>query len=261
MGRPHIESSQLQGWYFVTQRLSSIPAVVVVVFAMGGCLSRSEDDGASPAAGESSSDAATGLSDSEAIGPESSGRETAGAEAGVRIASAFWAKSHTPEGEVNVPILDREILVSGTEIAWKIETSVPTYVYVIYRDARDQVTVLYPLDDGSTAAQGIFEILPGGTKLNQETGLERFNLLASPTKLEPLASRIAEYRAASDEDCELQKDRLLEAVLVLRKQHEDVASLAARPTRIGGTVRGDSDQAIEYTANKVLSLAFTIDHR
>lgn len=179
------------------------------------------------------------------------------------IRSVFWTVSKENDEEKIVPIRDRTVLTSGAEIGWKVELNEPTHLYLVYRGPGGSASIVFPSADDPPPHEGIVDLIPAGTTLDESTGLEQFYLFAS---LDPVHSleEFLDESASTDEEQAALGERLAMCVLNLRKQHEEVAGSAARPVRIGGTVRSDDrpeNYAVEYGGDTMFCRKFTIDHR
>ncbi|MFQ5843767.1 MAG: hypothetical protein ACE5JG_02140 [Planctomycetota bacterium] len=167
---------------------------------------------------------------------------------------AFWAVAK--DGKP-VAVDQRTTLAGGTELHMRLETVEPARVYLVHRSGQGEVSVLAAGEDGR-----IHEPLGAGRRLDDRPGLERFHLIVAPQPLAALERLAKAHRtagAASRAGCERE---LLAEVRRVRRKYEDRRSVAAKPTQIGGTMRGGAaPAAVEISGRGVFCRTFTIDHR
>lgn len=178
-----------------------------------------------------------------------------------------------------VTITKDTILKSGDELKMMVKLRSDCYVYVVYYGPQGEVELLFPYS--LKQLQTDYELeknyyIPQGRawlKLDQNTGKERFFVVASNTRLLQLEAFISEYYAVNDAG---KKKELGEKVITeirdLRKSFVSFATLAEKPITIGGNIRSTgtieerrridlADFAILISAKNFYSKTFTIDHQ
>lgn len=166
---------------------------------------------------------------------------------------------------------ERATLSSGTPVRMKLRLDKKAYVYVVYRDAKGSVNLLFPRNEDEINVVGDlpkhYWILSEGVKLDNTVGEERVYLVASKTPLESLARLARESFKNSADDLAASgwSRRLLKEVAVLKKDRMGLSKATSRPTSIGGTLKGPDAKAepvgVEITAKGFLYKKYTIDHR
>ena len=177
-----------------------------------------------------------------------------------RIRWAFWAVTADAK---RAPVGEFAALPSGTELGMRLELAEPAYVCLIHHGPRGDVNILLARGE-ATARDGHreFEPLGAGQRLDDATGLERFHLIVSGKPLGDLDRLVEAYRSAPPDGRAGAAEALLAEVQRLRRDHEKLEAVAARPAQIGGTVRGRDDVgAVELSGTGILVRTFTVDHR
>lgn len=178
-----------------------------------------------------------------------------------------------------VKVTRNTTLKSGDQLKIYLELETKCFVYVFYHGSRDELHLLFPYDTEVFATD--YEIakkyyIPQGKywlELDENTGLEKFILLASAQRLSGLETLYGQYVAAanSTEQKELAR-KVLNEIKSLKRQQARLSITPERPTQIAGTVRGiDKDKeriqsdlssmAIEVSATDLYSRTLTIDHQ
>ncbi len=192
----------------------------------------------------------------------------------------LWAFGATvkEEGKQRSFSITKDIaLKSGDKIKIFLELKEKCYVYVIYHSPKGEVVTLFPdrfdlLDDHSFASSGYF--IPKGDgwfELDEHVGEERFFLLASSERLSELETLINQYESTDQAKKPEISTQILDEIRRLRWQHRKFKTFAEKPINIIGQVRGTDTRekarypdvtrfAVEISAKKFYSKAFTIDH-
>jgi hypothetical protein len=118
--------------------------------------------------------------------------------------------------------------------------------------------------------------LPDGSqwfRLDEVTGLETFYLLASARPLESLDKLCNSlFSSGNQSDRDVIGRQILSEITRLQKKRRGLTAAAERPIRIGGNLRGHSEDtepelpdisriAMEISVSDFYSRTFTIDHR
>ena len=197
----------------------------------------------------------------------------------VRFRWAMVALKKQNGAEKLVKVTRNTTLKSGDQLKIYLELETKCFVYVFYHGSRDELHLLFPYDTEVFATD--YEIakkyyIPQGKywlELDENTGLEKFILLASAQRLSGLETLYGQYVAAanSTEQKELAR-KVLNEIKSLKRQQARLSITPEKPTQIAGTVRGiDKDKeriqsdlssmAIEVSATDLYSRTLTIDHQ
>ena len=182
--------------------------------------------------------------------------------------SFVWAfEALVAEGKVTkqVPIKEDMQLKTGDQLKMFVELRKPCFVYVIHHGARGEIQRLFPYDiqqfttDYQTSK--IYEIPPndGWFRINEQTGLETFYLVASAQRLTDLEQLLATYAAAQPAEQPLAATNILAELRNLLKQHR-ASVKPGRPVPIAGNMR-KGIEGVEITAPQFYIETFTIEHR
>jgi Domain of unknown function (DUF4384) len=164
-----------------------------------------------------------------------------------------------------VPIKEDMQLKTGDLLKMFVELRKPCFVYVIHHGARGEIQRLFPYDlqqfttDYQTAK--IYEIPPndGWFRINEQTGLETFYLVASAQRLTDLEQLLATYAAAQPAEQPQAATNILAELRNLLKQHR-ASVKPGRPVPIAGNMR-KGIEGVEITAPQFYIETFTIEHR
>jgi Domain of unknown function (DUF4384) len=183
--------------------------------------------------------------------------------------SFVWAfVALVEEGKVTqpVPIKEDMQLKTGDQLKMFVELRKPCFVYVIHHGARGEIQRLFPYDmpqftaDYQTAK--IYEIPPndGWFRINEQTGLETFYLVATAQRLTDLEHLLATYAAAQlDEQPQAATNILAELRNLLKQYRASVKP--GRPVPIAGNMRIPKGiEGVEITAPQFYIETFTIEH-
>jgi len=189
---------------------------------------------------------------------------------------SFVAKIGSGEDRRVTTISRDTTLTSGEEFKMMVNLQKKTYVYVIYKSSKNEISVLYPYTfEGQMELEKNFYIPKGRSwfKLDKNTGDETFYILASAERLTDFEHTLDRYTGAAQEK---KKDLVAEVVSQIKeikKKYRTYSTLAERPISIAGNVRGtktgtvDIDRfdiatlATEISANNFYSKTITIEHK
>jgi len=191
-----------------------------------------------------------------------------------------WAFGAMVNGGKDFRLITRDTtLNSGDYMKMVVELKSPCFVYVVYRDAKDAISILYPYDTKQFAGefdQGKNYFIPAGRtwfQLDDTKGKERIYLIASNEKLTDLEKLIVDYENAIPVRKTAAADAVVNGIRDLRKRFTTFATTAERPISIGGNVRGAAETKAragfpdlsnfmtEIRAVNFYSKTFTIDHK
>ena len=178
-----------------------------------------------------------------------------------------------PSGNQEFIAIDRDTrLQSGDKLKMLVALEKKCFVYVIYRDASEDIFLLFPY--ASAQSERDYKLhdtyyIPQGDnwfELDQNTGTETFYLIASNQRLSGLENFLTAYESATPQNKTAQADHIIREIRKIRKSHTTFISAAERPVEIGGTVRGIHDNALESIATEIsaktcYTRTFTIEHR
>ena len=185
--------------------------------------------------------------------------------AAVRLRFAFGALTGTGAAQKLTSITEDTALRTGDRIKMMVEMQQAGFAYVIHRDPKDQIEVLFPADLKQSPQVSRKYYIPAADWLEFDaiTGSETFYLLASPQRLTTLESLLERHAGTTEIVAEIRR---------LRTQNSNAVVQADRPVVIGGNVRSIdqarganlpdvSTIATEINANGFYARTFTIDHR
>src|SRR5262245_57848945 len=181
--------------------------------------------------------------------------------------SFVWAfEALVTEGNVTKQVLIKEDikLKTGDLLKMFVELRKQCFVYVIHHGARGEIQRLFPYDiqqfsiDYQTSK--VYEIPPhdGWLRLNEQTGLETFYLVASAQRLMDLEQLLATYTAAQPADQPQAATNVLVELRNLLKQHRSSVK-PGRPVPIAGNMR-KGVEGVEISAPQFYIETFTIEH-
>lgn len=197
----------------------------------------------------------------------------------VHLRWAFVSFSPSETGGELMAIQKDAPMQSGDHFKFFLERKTACYIYLVYLSTQNKITLLYP---SSTKAYDTLpatdapQYLPQGEdwfQLDDQSGKERFYLLASASRLTSLEDLLSHYAAANNDAEESTRNKaVLAEIRKLRLKNRKFQRTAERPTSIMGQVRGMSrtkkpkpqevsDLAKEIRADQFFSKAYTIDHR
>lgn len=178
-----------------------------------------------------------------------------------------------------VTITKDTVLQSGEELKMMVKLQKDCFVYVVYYGSQGEVELLFPytlkqLQEDYEVGKNYY--IPKGREwmqLDQNTGKEKFFILASSERLLNLESLISEYYAlAEPAKKKTVAEKIVSEIRDVRKSYATYATLAEKPITIGGNIRSTAtveerrridiaDFAIAITAKNFYSKTFTIDHQ
>ncbi len=136
-----------------------------------------------------------------------------------------------------------------------------TFVYLFLHDAEGNLELLFP--DRFEAFQepgyaGTPAFIPPGEDwfaLDGSSGTERFYLVASSQRLRNLERLSADLRAAAPTGIPAARQRVLDEIAALRREHSKLAVAAEKPVAIAGGTRGISD-TVEKLGTRIEAVRF-----
>ena len=191
---------------------------------------------------------------------------------------AFVALKKVGGGEKLVPVTRDMTLKTGDQLKMYLELEEKCFVYVFYHGPQDELLLLFPYElPMFTADYGISRkyYIPQGTfwlELDENTGLEKFILLASAERLNELERLYEEYTAVVNSTKKKLAIQVLDEIRNIKRKHVRLAMTPERPVQIAGSIRGIdkkkerlqsnlSNIAVEVSATDFYSRTFTIDHQ
>lgn len=201
-----------------------------------------------------------------------------GSELNIEFNWAFSAMVYDGGSARVEPIGPDTVLKTGDHFKMLVELRKECYVYVVYHNAQDEVSVLFPysLQQFTTdyAVSKKYYIPKGDAwfELDSHTGRETFYVLASVERLTDLEGLLNWYQTAdSVKKPEITK-QILTQIRNIKTEHRDLAAPAERPVPIGGAIRGieraqganrmsvDS-VAEEISATDFYAKTYTLEHQ
>jgi hypothetical protein len=168
------------------------------------------------------------------------------------------------------------ILHSGEEFKMMVNLQKKSFVYVIYKNSTNDISILFPYSfDSQLELEKNFYIPKGRSwfKLDKNTGDETFYILASQERLVELENKLSQYTSADQEKKKDLAAGIVTEIKDIKKKYRTYSTLAERPISIAGNVRGtksgsvDIDRvdistlATEISANNFYSKTITIEHK
>ena len=181
-----------------------------------------------------------------------------------------WAFGAQIESTREFLPIERDVtLQEGDRVQLLIGRKTPAYIYLIYRDVHDEITLLFP--DTFAIAGDLqdweYHVL-GPYQLDDQAGTTRLHLLASAEPLQTLETQLSAYAAAT---IGVTRDAAGKAIVAelrrLRKSTLKLAKPAQRPANLAGVVRGDPSEsgldavAKEISATGLYARTFTIEQK
>ncbi len=167
---------------------------------------------------------------------------------------------------------------SGDQIKFFVKPQSTFYLYLIHHNSQQQLKMLYPLRFNPAVSQNTGSgehYIPDGNqwfKLDENTGQEKYYLLASYQPLSDLENLIKQYAGADRVNQSGLVDQIITEIRNLRKRHLKFKTYAEKPVAIIGKRRGGeqsvrahtkdiADYAVEISTTTFFSRTYTIDHR
>ena len=207
--------------------------------------------------------------------PSVSGAQSAPAPE-LRFLFAFGAVTGPEDKPKLVAVQNETVLRSGDRLKLFIEPKTGMSVYLFHLAADGDLTVIHPAAGRAAAlAPGAPVFVPEAAnwlQLDQQTGTEKFHLLVSARRLEPLEGLLARHATLTEKSAlQSSTEAILNEVKQLRQKSRNLAAPAEKPVRIGGSLRGPEGAGVlpditrlaaDITAaGGFYSRTFTIDHR
>lgn len=196
---------------------------------------------------------------------------------GIKFKWGFAAKVGPEDNREFVSINRDTMMRSGDSLKMVIELEKMCYVYVLYEDTKGELTLLFPYSLTQFKKDYVINknyFIPKGrgwNTLDNATGKERFQILASPTQLTDFEMAYTKYLAAKGTSKNDMAKRVKAEIRNTKSKFRSFASAAERPINIGGNVRGMvtpemkppdvTDVAIQISGKNFYSKTFTIDHQ
>jgi len=185
-----------------------------------------------------------------------------------KVAFVWAFEALVAEGKVTKQVLIQEDmkLKTGDQLRMVVELRKPCFVYVIHHGARGEIQELFPYDmqqfttDYQTAK--MYEIPPndGWFRINEQTGLETFYLVATAQRLTDMEQLLATYAAAQPDEQPQAATNILAELRNLLKQYR-ASVKPGRPVPIAGNMRIPTGiEGVEITAPQFYIETFTIEH-
>ena len=167
---------------------------------------------------------------------------------------------------------------SGDQIKFFVKPQSACYLYLIHHTSRQQLKMLYPLRLNPAVSQNAGSgghYIPDGShwfKLDENTGQEKFYLLASVWPLTELENFIRLYEGADKVNRSGLADQIIAEIRNLRKRHLKFKTYSEKPVANFGKQRGGEQSvsghtkdiahyAVEISTTTFFSRTYTIDHR
>ncbi len=152
-------------------------------------------------------------------------------------------------------------LRTGDKIKMYLNAVNKCFFYLFYQNPEGQLQLIYPDSLPAEAlASGTRLTVPPGDQwfeLDDQTGMETFHVLVSPTPLTSIETLYEDYRQQASDNGD-SAVRIVSAIERLHNQQRPLTSKAERPLPIGGTIRGAFDKDTEATEIHLEHLAENI---
>lgn len=180
-------------------------------------------------------------------------------EIAVRWVMAGIEKDADPSRPISIS--PETTLRTGDKIKMYLKTVNDCFFYLFYHNPEGQLQLIFPDSLPSEALAGGTQLtVPEGDQwfeLDEQTGMETFHVLVSPTRLRSIEILYEDYRQHLSEEGS-SAARIISAIERLRSQQRPLTSKAERPLSIGGTIRGASGKGSETTEKRLDKLAENI---
>jgi hypothetical protein len=191
---------------------------------------------------------------------------------------AFATLSAAGKEYTLIPIVRDTTLRTGDQLKMMVKLKTDCFVYVLHENPTGEISLRFPYDLKQFTTDykvGKNYFIPKGRdwfKLDTNTGLETFYVVASGRRLLDLEVLLSKYNDADGSKKPAAAKDILAEIRNVRKSFKTFTTLAERPISIGGNVRGlgkeptgglpDVSQiATEISANNFYGKTFTIDHK
>lgn len=170
-------------------------------------------------------------------------------------------------------------MTTGDEFKLFVNCAKQSYVYVVHKSSRNEVTLLFPYDLGMFDKDFKLDknyYVPKGRewfKLDKNTGTETFYILASAERLVDLEKNLQSFFSAPVEKKSDAAALVVTEIRDIKKRFRTFSTLAERPISIAGNVRGEQTKSIDpdridvatlatdVSANNFFTKTITIDHK
>ena len=200
-----------------------------------------------------------------------------GGEPGVRLLWSCGALLGQGSDQRLIAVDKTTVMHAGDQLKFYFEPQTDCYIYFLYYSSQGDLHLLFPSRLSSPKlSPGMKHYIPsekGWFELDEVTGVEKFYLLASASKLEKFESLYQNHLQISDPaDIKASIDSIFSEMKKLKRQHRTLSTVAERPARIGGGFRSVSKTspnmshdisrlAREISSTRYYSRTFTIDHQ
>ena len=176
-----------------------------------------------------------------------------------------------------MPITRDTVLKSGDQLKMMIAFKSDCFIYLLYHGSAGELLSLFPpgTDDFQLGSQkGKRYDIPDGNNwftLDENTGTEKFYLLASTAPLVELERLLRIYEQAPNSERPKISSQIFQHIKALRKKNRTLERVAERPIQIGGNFRSMSKSstlpydiskyAITISENTFFARTYTIEHK
>lgn len=192
---------------------------------------------------------------------------------------AFVARAGEP-GHRRLGVITRDTsMMTGDEFKMFVNLTKPSYLYVVHKSSRNELTLLFPYELGTPDKEYKVDknyYIPKGRewfKFDKNAGSETFYVIASSERLTDLEKNLQSFFGAPPEKKPDAATLVLNEIKDIKKRFRTFSTLAERPISIAGNVRGERRESIdpdridiatlatEISANNFFSKTITIDHK
>lgn len=164
-----------------------------------------------------------------------------------------WVLERRDEGRwLPVEVADTVTLAAGDEVRLGLHpVNAGTFVYLLVRESEGAVHLLFPGDVAGFTAPGyggaVHLVPPAGEafRLTGSPATERFTLIASSARLARLEAAVAVLRKAGSADLAAARQRVLDEVAALRREHSTRTAVAEKPVSIAGSMRDPQPDSLK----------------
>jgi hypothetical protein len=190
---------------------------------------------------------------------------------------AFGAQTVVEGVQKLVPVETKTALKSGDLIKFYLQSDTEVYFYFFHLSSRENLTLLSPTNNQPPRLNpGTQVYVPEGAmwlELDAQTGLEKFLLIASSSRLERLEKLYERHTSLEDKSASQSSvAAILSEISKLDKRDKRLSVPAEKPISLAGRLRDPKKKdttiiseidsfSIELIAHGIYSKTFTIDHR
>ena len=177
---------------------------------------------------------------------------------------AFVARSGENGNQKIGTVTQDTTLHSGDELKLYVCLEQQAYIYIIYRGPKDELRILFPYSlemfDKDYKTQKNYYVPAGKTwlKLDEETGLETFYVIASTERLSKLEKALKRFAEASVDSNSEAAVSVLREIKEIKNRFRNYSSPAERPIPIAGNVRGPDNVPFDVQRLDIARLAWHI---